>query len=153
MTSSQFDIRPACDSDFSEIAALLKEVGLLTEGLVQGMPDLYVAEIDGAIIGCAALESDESFGLLRSVGILPAAQRGGIGRQLVDAIHARAGDLGLESVYLLTTTAEEYFPRFGYERVERTEIPKLVTNTAEFSTCSAAGAAILKKKIRRQVGQ
>ncbi len=130
--------------------AILQEVGLITDGLAPGTPDFYVADVGGAILGCAALESDGSAGLLRSVAVLPSAQGAGIGRRLVEAVHERAMDLGLESVYLLTTTADEYFSNFGYESRAEENLPGVVTASAEYLTCSVSGATTLRKEITRK---
>ncbi|MFV1979793.1 MAG: GNAT family N-acetyltransferase [Rhodothermia bacterium] len=147
--SAPFTIRNARENDFPQIVAILQEVGLLTDGLTPGMPDLYVADIGGAVVGCAALESDGSTGLLRSVGVLPAAQGSGIGGRLVEAVHERAMDLGLESIYLLTATADKYFPRFGYEPSVEETPPRVVTGSVEYRTCLASGATTLRKVIKR----
>lgn len=147
--SAPFLIRSAREGDFLQIVAILQEVGLMTDGLTPGMPDFYVADIGGTIVGCAALESDGSTGLLRSVGVLSTAQGAGIGRRLVEAVHERVMDLGLESVYLLTTTADEYFSRFGYESWEEENLPSVVTGSAEYVTCSASGATTMRKEITR----
>ncbi len=36
------------------------------------------------------------------------------------------------SIYGLTTTAEAFFVKRGYERVDRTEMPEAIRDTAEF---------------------
>ena len=148
--SVPFSIRHAREGDFLQIVAILQEVGLLTDGLSPGMPDLYVADVGGAIVGCAALESNGSTGLLRSVGVLPTGQGAGIGGRLIEAVHARVMDLGLESIYLLTTTADEYFLKFGYEPSAEEDLPRVVTGSAEYLTCSASGAATMRKIIKRK---
>ena len=49
--------------------------------------------------------------------------------------HAQAGDLA-PVLDLLTTTAERFFPGFGFERVERVDVPASVQASVEFrSAC------------------
>jgi len=124
---------------------LLEMVGLVTDGLTPGMPDLFVANLGGLVVGCAALESDGFSGLLRSVGVLPVNRGAGIGEQLVEVVHVRARDLSLEWTYLMTTTADKYFPRFGYVHAPWDDLPSVVIGSAEYSQCSESGATVMRR--------
>ena len=44
-----------------------------------------------------------------------------------------ARSLGAEAAYLLTTTAGDFFPRFGFARVERADVPDDVKQSIEFT--------------------
>jgi amino-acid N-acetyltransferase len=145
--SRSVSIRPASTDDFADLTDLIRESGLETSGLRPGMPDLFVAVSDGRMVGCAALEIDGAFGLLRSVAVVPNRRGEGIGDRLVHHAHSRAADLKLDAIYLLTTTAEHYFPRFGYRTVDETVPPDVVTSSAEYSTCVAADAALMKRNL------
>jgi amino-acid N-acetyltransferase len=49
-------------------------------------------------------------------------------------------------MYLLTTTAETFFERRGYRRVDRTEAPQAIQTTVEFaSLCPASSAFMIKR--------
>jgi amino-acid N-acetyltransferase len=52
---------------------------------------------------------------------------------------------GIHALYLLTLTAERYFPRFGFERVEREEVPSDVAETVEFKSACPSTAAAMRK--------
>ena len=53
---------------------------------------------------------------------------------------------GISSLFLLTTTAESFFRRLGYERVPREDAPPEVQNTSEFSDiCPVSSAFMLKR--------
>ena len=137
-------IRAAEPSEFDQISALLEASGLMTDGLTVGMPDLVVAILSGQVVGCAALESAEDIGLLRSVAVAHEARGSGVGARLVATIHNTARARRLSSVYLLTTTAEGYFPKFGYRVVVEEHPPRVVADSAEYTACSAAGATLMK---------
>jgi amino-acid N-acetyltransferase len=52
---------------------------------------------------------------------------------------------GMNALYLLTQTAEHYFPRFGFERVARESVPAEIAETLEFkSACPASAVAMAK---------
>lgn len=120
-------ILSASHQELAEIEALLARLNLPTTGLLDQFPNGYVVAIDrGRVVGCAGLEAYDGLGLLRSVAVDPLRQRLGIGGGLVaDRINA-ARTLKLEAVYLLTTTAPEYFTRYGFESADRARVPGAV---------------------------
>ncbi|MBV6520370.1 MAG: hypothetical protein MNPFHGCM_00476 [Gemmatimonadaceae bacterium] len=146
-------IRPAVPADRAAIERLLAESGLPTmgvAGILRGhADDFFVAEVDGperTLVGVAGLEVCGGTALLRSVAVLPEWRSQGLGRELVRRVvcHAEARDL--RALYLLTMTAEHYFPRFGFERIDRGEVPEEVAATLEFkSACPATAAAFMKR--------
>ena len=93
------------------------------------MPGFIVAESDGAIVGSAALEVCCDNALLRSVAVAPEWRSRGLGRALVSRVIADAEARGLRALYLLTTTAEHYFPSFGFEQIAREHVPPDVQGT------------------------
>jgi amino-acid N-acetyltransferase len=60
--------------------------------------------------------------------------------------HAQAGDLA-PVLDLLTTTAERFFPRFGFERVERVDVPASVQASIEFRSACRESAVVMRKRI------
>ena len=74
----------------------------------------------------------------------------GLGRALVSRAIAEAEARGIRALYLLTTTAERYFPSFGFERVERDAVPAEVLGTAEFRhACPATATAMCRPLAHR----
>ncbi len=75
----------------------------------------FIARLDGAIVGCAALEIySKKLCEIRSLAVAPAAQGLGIGKQLV----AACVDLALqEGVYeiMAISTAEDFFKSCGFD--------------------------------------
>ena len=88
--------------------------------------------------------------LLRSVAVALEVQRKGVGHQLTDAALAFAQELGAPAVYLLTTTAEHFFPRFGFERIARTDVPVGVQTSVEFTSACCASAVVMRKTFSRK---
>src|SRR2546430_8204610 len=73
--------------------------------------------------------------------------RSGIGRQLVEQLLERAEEAGIDELYLLTTTAENYFPRFGFTRTTRAAVPdRSEEHTSELQSQSNLVCRLLLEK-------
>jgi amino-acid N-acetyltransferase len=142
-------LRPAKSGDLDSIEALLRAADLPTEGvahLVRDVPGSFVvAEANGSLVAAGALEPAGSDALLRSVVVSPESRSTGVGRLLVERLLSEAEARGLHGVYLLTTTADKWFPRFGFARVERAGVPGPVAETWEFKTGCAQTAVAMKR--------
>jgi amino-acid N-acetyltransferase len=140
-------IERARRSDQSEVFRIVELNHLPLMGLDEHFDTVLVARQNGRIVGTAALEIYKDGALLRSVAVVPDLQRTGIGHQLTEAALALAHELGAPAVYLLTTTAEHFFPRFGFERTERTNVPAGVQTSVEFTTGCCASAVVMRKNL------
>jgi len=138
-------VQPARPEDFDAIARLLGDHELPVDGLRDHLATTLVARDADAIVGSAALEVYADGALLRSVAVAPALQRSGLGRTLTDAAIALARARRSPALYLLTTTAERYFPKFGFERVERRDVPPGVQASVEFTSACPASAIVMRK--------
>lgn len=139
-------IEPARRDDEQAILQLLRASGLPDDDLVSHLETAIVARLDDDhIVGCAALEVYEDGALLRSVAVTPEARDTGIGQRLTRAALALADRLGAPTVFLLTTTAAAYFPRFGFVVVERTAVPAGVRRSVEFRSACPANATVMKR--------
>src|SRR3546814_21074615 len=66
---------------------------------------------------------------------------------MLSALERAAADDGATRLYLLTTTAESFFGRFGYAPIPRASAPAEITDSAEFRSLCPASAAFLFKRI------
>lgn len=98
-----------------------------------------VAERDGAIVGCAALEPyNDDLGELRSLAVDEAERGRGTGRELLRAILRRARRAGLERVFAVTH-APHFFLRGGFDRVGEVLPEKIARDCAactRFGRCT-----------------
>jgi amino-acid N-acetyltransferase len=133
--------------DLDEVLRLLAERTLPPDGLRDHAETLLVAREDGRIVGSAALELYADGALLRSVAVASGRDHQGLGRQLTDAALALARDRRAPAVYLLTTTAERYFPKFGFERIARDEVPASVQASVEFTSACPSSAVAMRKTL------
>jgi amino-acid N-acetyltransferase len=85
--------------------------------------------------------------LLRSAVVSPEHRGTGNGRRLVELLLERAEEDGIEQLYLLTTTAEDYFPRFGFALTTRSTVPEAVKASAEFQGACPDTAIVMTLRI------
>ena len=141
-------IRNATNSDFPAVEQLLLSSRLPIEGVKENFSSFVVAEDAGTIAGAIGLEKYGSAALLRSAVVSPANRGAGVGRQLVESLLQRAREDGIDEVYLLTTTAETYFPRFGFARTTRAAVPETVKESAEFRGACPDTAVVMRRRAR-----
>jgi amino-acid N-acetyltransferase len=146
---SGVSVEPANPHDLAAMEALLAAHQLPTAGLKESIGTALVARIGSRTIGCAALEVYPSGVLLRSVAVDGAWRGRGIGHQLTSAGLDLARDLGADTAYLLTTTAGDFFPRFGFVRVERADVPEDVKQSIEFRSACPASALAMRVGLTR----
>jgi amino-acid N-acetyltransferase len=143
------DVRAASAADYDQVVRLLVAADLPTAGLQRSLPDFLVAEEDGQVVGAAGLEVYGDAALLRSAVVDASRRGGGLGNGLVSAVLAHAGGLGVREIYLLTTTAENYFPRFGFVRVGRESVALAVRASEEFRGACPDSAVAMRKVLDR----
>jgi amino-acid N-acetyltransferase len=145
MTRVAIDL--AATADYEVVAALLDAERLPLAGLKDHFDQMLVARDGSRIVGCAALELHKDGALLRSVAV-DAAHRGtGLGSELTRAALRLAEEHGVSAVYLLTTTAERFFPRFGFEVIDRADVPDSVMRSAEFTHACPSSAIVMRTSL------
>lgn len=141
-------IECATDRDLPEIRALLERVHLPIAGVDEHLRTMLVAKEGERIVGTAALELYADGALLRSVAVEPHQQGKQLGHQLTNAALDLATTHGATTVFLLTTTAERFFPRFGFEPIPREAVPRSVRESVEFQSACPASAIVMRKQLR-----
>ena len=108
---------------------------------------LYLLMDGEKIIGTAGLEIFEDCALLRSVSVIKEEQGKGYGKVIIEEIEKYVKESGINCLYLLTTTAKDFFDKQGYCVIKREESPEALKQTAEFTSLCPASAAVMKKRI------
>jgi amino-acid N-acetyltransferase len=153
IASSSFSVRCSVDettfavatpADLTAVRALLDRCGLPTGDLkAKHLEQFVVCRVGGQLAGAIGLEVLGSLGLLRSLAVAPEFR----GRRLAHALWTRLQDeaprRGIRQLYLLTTTADGLFSRWGFRRVGRDVVPDAVRATAEYSALCPSDAAVM----------
>jgi amino-acid N-acetyltransferase len=140
-------IDQAQSEDAQAVRQLLERNHLPVEGLTDWIATTLVARENGQIVGSAALEVYAGGALLRSVAVAPEVQRRGLGHELTVAAIRLAETLNAPALYLLTTTAERFFPKFGFEPIARADVPAAVQTSIEFTSACPSTAMVMRKML------
>ena len=134
--------------DGPAIVQLLSKSALPIDGVLDHLGTAIVARAEGRLVGCAALEVYADGALLRSLAVDETVQGRGIGSQLTAAILDLANSLEIPAAYLLTTTADGFFPKFGFECIRREDVPSSVRGSIEFECACPATATVMRKLLK-----
>ena len=135
-------------TELAAVEALVRASELPAAVVRDGFPGAYtVARRAGAVVGVAALDAHGRTGLLRSVAVAPSGRSRGTGIALVADRLAAARAGGLDSVYLLTTTAAPLFRRFGFMEVARASAPDALRASPEFAALCPASATCMRVEV------
>jgi len=141
-------LRAARPDDRPAAEALLGALDLPLAGLDACFSTIWVAEAaDGPLVGLAGIELYPDGALLRSVAVHPDWRGTGLGRALIGRALDGARAAGARDAYLLTTTAERWFPRFGFVAIARDEVPPGVRQSVEFREACPASAVVMHRTI------
>jgi N-acetylglutamate synthase-like GNAT family acetyltransferase len=140
-------IRNATDADLPAVERLLLGSNLPVEGVAANFSNFLIAEDGEGIAGAIGLERFGPVALLRSAVVAPEHRGTGIGRNLVEELLSRAAKAGIEEVYLLTTSAEDYFPQFGFRRAPRSAVPEPLKGSAEFQGACPESATVMVRSL------
>ena len=142
------NLMPGTIEDLAAIRSLLLENGLPHSDLTpQQVINFLVAYHGNRLVGAVGLETYDLAALLRSLVVHHDFRCLGIGARLVHEIEHQAISYGVSQLYLLTTTAEGYFTRLGYHRIERAMTPPTIQATSEFRSLCPASACCLQKSL------
>jgi amino-acid N-acetyltransferase len=132
-------------ADVPAVLELLKGSELPEIGVQENPGAFVVARKGHDIIGCCGVELHGTDGLLRSL-VVAASHRGdGIATALVEHVLSLPEYSHLGSIYLLTTTARGFFPRFSFEVCPRDQAPAAIRASWEFRTGCPDSAVFMRR--------
>jgi len=141
-------ITPATPKDETVIKTLLQNCHLPFEDLTPAhMATFWAIPGEGQMIAAIGLEICGNFGLLRSLAVSETWRGQGLGVQMVECIETQARERQIAALYLLTTTADQFFARLGYQVVSRDSAPAVLQETTEFQSICPASAVCMFKQL------
>jgi amino-acid N-acetyltransferase len=130
------------------VKQLLSESGLPTADITaQHLAHFFGCGHGPELEGVVGVELYGDVALLRSLAVTPDRRGSGLGSRLVAHAERHAQDQGVNSLCLLTTTAEAFFLRRGYTRIPREEAPAAIKATKEFSGICPVSSAFMVKHL------
>ena len=107
-----------------------------------------VVRHETGLAGVIGLELFGQCALLRSLAVETHVRGQGIASQLVKKVEEYARYHDVESLYLLTTTAEGFFEKHGYRTTDRNNVPIVLKETAEFKSICPSTAICMVKSLK-----
>lgn len=145
---TQIAIAPFTAHDEIALGVLLQSADLSTEDITPEMLEHFlVAHLGKALVGSAGLDVQGEAGLLRSVAVDEAHRGLGLGKRLVEAMEDHARAAGMRELYLLTTTAENFFSGLGYRKVPREQAPADIAATEQFTSLCPSSSSFMAKTL------
>ncbi len=135
--------RKATTTDLAAIKTLLNFNDLPSGDYDEHIENFIVAEDRGEIIGTGGLEACGTDGLVRSIVIASEYRGNGIAKKIFQQIETKADNLGIDTLYLLTESATEYFKQLGFVMIKRAETPISIMQTKQFAELCPSSAAIM----------
>ncbi|MBY5938115.1 arsenic resistance N-acetyltransferase ArsN2 [Marinobacter nauticus] len=133
------------DADQSLIE-LLNRAGLATSDINQpGSICFFGCHQSGKLIGSVGIEIRKKSAMLRSLATHEEVRNTGLGRALVEHAELNASHMGVSDIYLLTTTAADFFERLGYEQLCREQAPDAIRKTTQFSDLCPTTSNLMRK--------
>ena len=143
-----FSIRTPRTDDLPALKVLLDGSGLPSSDLTEAhLPHFIILGQAGRVAGSVGIEVSGDAALLRSLAVDTMMRGEGYGARLLELIEAHARDQGVRRLYLLTTSADNFFMHQGYERTERAGVPEAIRNTTQFAGICPASASCLSKSL------
>jgi len=135
-------------SELEEIKSLLTECGFPVTDISQSEPPYFFGvRSKSGLIAVVGLELFGAVALLRSLAVAPAHRGRGVARQLVAHAESVAASRGIDSLFLLTTTASDFFCKLGFIPASRSAAPPAIQATSQFSSLCPASSAFLRKSV------
>ncbi|MBF0287317.1 MAG: GNAT family N-acetyltransferase [SAR324 cluster bacterium] len=138
----------ATPQDRIPIEQLLSNAKLPFTDLITHLPHFVVGRKNNEVIGVIGLEILGEIALLRSLAVTGSYQGKGLSQILYEKILDHAKLQQVKTLYVLTTTAEDYFDKRGFLKIQRSEAPESIKATKQFSGLCPASAVCLVKDIQ-----
>ena len=140
-------IRPFKKTDLVTITNLLDHNNLPTKDILNHSIQLFVGELNKEVVGVIGIENYETAGLLRSLAVVDRFKKLKIGELLINQIFEYALLHKINNIYLLTETAHKYFEKFSFKKLDRLQVPLIITQTLEFKELCPESAVVMHKII------
>ncbi len=144
---SGVSIQKATAADFDAVGALLSANNLPTADLNPLLEDFLVAVENGGLVAVMGIDNYGAAGLLRSAVVDSSYRNTGLASALLQHLLEAAKQSGLTNLYLITNTAENYFSKKGFVKINRESVPAAVLQSKEFNGLCPASSAIMRRSI------
>jgi amino-acid N-acetyltransferase len=140
-------IGPASGGDLAAIKQLLV-ASLLPSRDVGGANQRFIAASEsGRLIGCAGLQVAGPDGLVRSMAVHWTRRNAGLGSRLHARLLFEAALAGVRTLYVVTSTAEDFFAGHGFRKIAAHAVPPELQRSEEFAAFVPGGSAVMARPV------
>lgn len=143
----EMTLRKATENEYRAIIHLLASNHLPTTDIYEKNITLFVGLVKSEIVATIGVETYGNEALLRSLCVKEGFKNQKLGEKMLTYLLSFCAHENIQTLYLLTTTAEHYFTRFGFDTITRDETPPSVQNTREFQDICPSSAIIMALKL------
>jgi N-acetylglutamate synthase-like GNAT family acetyltransferase/protein-tyrosine-phosphatase len=144
MTTS---IGPASGGDLDAITRLLVASLLPSRDVGGARQRFIVASENGRLLGCAGLQVAGQDGLVRSMAVHWTRRNAGLGSRLHQRLLFEATLAGVRTLYVVTTTAEDFFAGHGFKKVAASAVPPALQASEEFTAFVPGGSTVMSRAV------
>jgi amino-acid N-acetyltransferase len=140
-------IGPASGGDLDAIKRLLVGSLLPSRDVGRAHQRFIVAAENGRLIGCAGLQLAGQDGLVRSMAVHWTRRNAGLGSRLHQRLLFEAVLTGVRTLYVVTSTAEDFFAGHGFRKVAATAVPPALQASEEFTAFVPGGSTVMSRAV------
>jgi amino-acid N-acetyltransferase len=140
-------IKLASEKDLVEIRDLIKANNLPAEDISEHVHNFLILEKDHNVIGCIGIEIYNETGLMRSLAVIDSQKGNSFGQLLTQELISYSKSMGIARLYLITTTAEKFFEKFGFNSIPRENADEAIKNTTEYKYLCPESAVVMVREI------
>ncbi len=145
-------IEPAKPSELAAVQGLLRFLQLPGEDIAENFRHFFTARVRDQVVGVLGVEPYGDIALIRSFAVLPDYRGQNIARDLWRRAEAYARELGIQKLYLLTTSIQRLCAMGGFRVIPRSEAPAVLQETPEFKTlCPSTAVCMCKSLLSREI--
>ncbi len=142
------EIVAATAADYTEVMRLLASAALPTSDLTTAsLQHFLVLREQGQITGTIGFDLAGDVALLRSLAVGSSTRGRGYGKALVVAAESLAAKNGVKRLFLLTTTADQFFAVHSYTRASREQAPHAIQQMPQFAGLCPSTSTLMFKSL------
>jgi len=135
-------IRRATSDELGPVASLLQTAGHQPLSAALPLSNIFVALQDGTVVGVIALEVTGLRGLVWPAAVDPSYSGSDAPTLLLQTLLARAHELSLRELYILTEKDGEFYTATGFAAISRETLPPEIYSTRAYRDQSESAQAM-----------
>lgn len=137
--------------EINEVKELLLSSNLPTSDLNNAPIHFFGMKKNNKLIVTGALEVYGNNAVLRSVAVSNNFQNNGYGKQIVRYLEEVALEMKISHLFLLTTSAENFFKKLKYLPIQRHSCPPKILSSSQFTDICPQSSVCLFKNLKVQI--